>query len=226
MFTATFMFILENLDWGLSVVGNLLNNCAFVVRVTGTFFAFDYSEELFVVREWEECVYCLCSMLASLFVTKNKIDPFVKVIADVISIEGLAMFFDEILWTFSPWGKNHIIHSITALLGSQFVLVSIKKNFRHVEQLWNQLLKISSVVQTSTPCGIHGPKQSISNVKVIILQSNRLCGVWFNSYHIVEHYAAAGVVGTEVKPGHLVLPRRVTFASIVVLLLGHSTYRN
>ena len=61
------------------------------------------------ITQWVKKVVSQLSCFASLFVSKNQIDPFMNIFWNVFTFNGLTEFLYKICWSLRPFGQLHIV---------------------------------------------------------------------------------------------------------------------
>jgi hypothetical protein len=94
--------------------------------------------------------------LATLFISKDQINPFLKMLADIRALKGFSVFSNKNMWvSLCPRRKNNIVDGLTtALLLAKIVAIDVLQKFGQTEKLWCQLTNISHVLFRSRQPGL------------------------------------------------------------------------
>lgn len=150
-------------------------------------------------------VIWIISLLACLFIPKNKIDPTMEVKAYWLRLEKLSMPFDKVITIIKfklrvliSRRQLNVINLFRTLLNSKLKFLWIYQKFRKVIKFRNQFSNVRHLIAWVIVTLYDWTEQTIWNVKLTSLKMSCTFRIWIYSDQVLKHYRNIRVMKSKI----------------------------
>ena len=141
------------------------------------------------------------SYVSFLLVSEDEIDPLVQMRIDIVRLESLSVFPNEVVGVLRPLRQHDVVDPrlLVALQVTEIEVVGVDQELGEVEELGNQLFDVVDIVVQVLPGLRDRMKLSICDVKPAALQLDVQRGERLHPDHVVQDHGRVWVVSSVVK---------------------------